>query len=333
MVDPRFRLKLVELQTEKSSLNVFDYLQPRDIVPHPVVYAGQSHADKLVELRAKLMDNRFDAMVVSEQDELAWLFNLRGEGSSSNSGLMSSPLFEALALVSQNEILLWLHLSKLTSEVSDHLNVSCADEGICITIFDLAYAYDGLTSWAESQINTPKILVTTPTTYLTGASYAIYESLPEEASQFEVSPIILMKGTKNPVEVQGMIDSHIRDAYACIEFFAFMEDQISNQGSQEWDEISASAKLLELRQAQPLFKGQSFTTIAASGSNGAVIHYTPDPTTVAKINDSAVFLGEYFKWHLNGFNLHLCFLSSRFWRPVPRWRHHRHHQNLSLWHP
>lgn len=31
------------------------------------------------------------------------------------------------------------------------------------------------------------------------------------------------------VEVQGMIDASIRDAYALIEFYAFMEDQIVNK--------------------------------------------------------------------------------------------------------
>ena len=43
---------------------------------------------------------------------------------------------------------------------------------------------------------------------------------------------------------------------------------------------------------QPHFKGESFDTIAASGSNGAVIHYRPIESTVAMINDSAVFLGK-----------------------------------------
>ena len=37
--------------------------------------------------------------------------------------------------------------------------------------------------------------------------------------------------------------------------------------------------------------GPSFTTIAAFGTNGAVIHYTPTPDTDAKINSSGLFLG------------------------------------------
>ena len=37
--------------------------------------------------------------------------------------------------------------------------------------------------------------------------------------------------------------------------------------------------------------GPSFTTIAAFGSNGAIIHYTPTQDTDAKINSSGLFLG------------------------------------------
>lgn len=59
----------------------------------------------------------------------------------------------------------------------------------------------------------------------------------------------------------------------------------------EWTEMSAAAKLSELRLAQELSRGDSFTTISASGSNAAVIHYSPTPETDAKINKSAIYLG------------------------------------------
>ncbi len=51
----------------------------------PLEYAGQSCEDKLAQLREELSGDDGDessylAMVVSELDEIAWLFNLRGEG-------------------------------------------------------------------------------------------------------------------------------------------------------------------------------------------------------------------------------------------------------------
>ena len=39
---------------------------------------------KVSELRETLVEKGLDAMVVSEEDEIAWLFNLRGEGETTN---------------------------------------------------------------------------------------------------------------------------------------------------------------------------------------------------------------------------------------------------------
>ena len=89
-----------------------------------------------------------------------------------------------------------------------------------------------------------------------------------------------------------MQNAHIRDAYALCEFAALLQREIADLGNvDDWTEISAAAKLAELRAAQNLSRGESFTTISASGSNAAVIHYAPVPKTDAKINDSAIYLG------------------------------------------
>ena len=55
------------------------------------------------------------------QDEIAWIFNLRGKGSSNNEGLMHSPLFDSFALISMDDIFLWIHTDMADSEVLVHL--------------------------------------------------------------------------------------------------------------------------------------------------------------------------------------------------------------------
>ena len=94
------------------------------------------------------------------------------------------------------------------------------------------------------------------------------------------------------VEVKGMINAHLKDSYAICEFYANMEDQISVQGNTNWTEISAAEYLSSLRFQQPGNRGLSFTTISASGSNAAVIHYTPDENTNSPINDTAIYLSK-----------------------------------------
>jgi Xaa-Pro aminopeptidase len=50
------------------------------VVVHPIEFSGKWHEAKLLDLRNDLDEVSAAAMVVSEPDEIAWLFNLRGEG-------------------------------------------------------------------------------------------------------------------------------------------------------------------------------------------------------------------------------------------------------------
>ena len=70
--------------------------------------------------------------------------------------------------------------------------------------------------------------------YTGGASYAIYKLIPKLKLEFGLSPVMLMKGRKNEVEIQGMIDANIRDAVALIDLASILDKEI---GSVEWDEL------------------------------------------------------------------------------------------------
>ena len=56
----------------------------QDIVVHGLQHAGEAWEDKLARLRAALQEAGHGGMVVSELDEINWLLNIRGEGSSHN---------------------------------------------------------------------------------------------------------------------------------------------------------------------------------------------------------------------------------------------------------
>ena len=55
------------------------------------------------------------------QDEIAWLFNLRGSGETNNQGLMESPLFESTALVTSDQVFLWIHTQNVVPGLMVHL--------------------------------------------------------------------------------------------------------------------------------------------------------------------------------------------------------------------
>ena len=43
-------------------------------------FAGEEWEDKVSRVRENLLENKLFGMIVTELDEIAWLFNIRGEG-------------------------------------------------------------------------------------------------------------------------------------------------------------------------------------------------------------------------------------------------------------
>ena len=69
-----------------------------------------------------------------------------------------------------------------------------------------------------------------------------------------------MKAVKNHTECEGFRRAMERDGVAMVQFLKWLEEAVP-KGYQT--ELTASAKLYELRAKQPLFRDISFDTIAA----------------------------------------------------------------------
>ncbi len=107
---------------------------------------------------------------------------------------VQNPMFYAFAVVTADgETILWLHTENLSQEVRDYL----AEENVQIMEYDDFYT--DLAAWGSDLSNTDRVLVVNPSIYLAGASYAVYESLPEANVAFGDSPILLTKAIKNQV--------------------------------------------------------------------------------------------------------------------------------------
>ena len=87
----------------------------------------------------------------------------------------------------------------------------------------------------------------------------------------ECTPVTLAKAKKNPTEIQGFIDCHIRDAAALCSYFAWLEQEVPKG---KIDEINGADKLATLRAEMDNFVGLSFETISAVGPNAALCHYS-----------------------------------------------------------
>ena len=79
------------------------------------------------------------------------------------------------------------------------------------------------------------------------ASWALSVDLGGEAKVDEVrSPIGDAKAIKNKTELEGMRACHVRDGAALIEYFAWLEDELTVKGT-KLDEVQAADKLEQIR--------------------------------------------------------------------------------------
>ncbi|KIX94283.1 uncharacterized protein Z520_09993 [Fonsecaea multimorphosa CBS 102226] len=258
-------------------------------------YAGKPYQQKLDDLRKELKKKKAVGMVVSMLDEVAWLFNLRG------SDIPYNPVFYSYAAVTPNSATLYIDSAKIGTEVREHL------EGT-VEIKPYNDLFGDLTSIAETAANevqangvangvakshSNRLLLSST------SSWALYLGLGgEDKVEESRSPIADAKAIKNPTELEGMRQCHIRDGAALIEYFAWLEEEL-HSGS--WiDEVQAAEKLEAIRSRGEHFVGLSFDTISATGPNAAVIHYSPERGNCSQIDANAVYLCDSGAQYLDG---------------------------------
>ncbi|KAI9092402.1 peptidase M24, structural domain-containing protein [Phlyctochytrium arcticum] len=242
------------------------------VLVHPESYAGKSSADKIAGVREQIKKKDAHGFIVTGLDEIAWLFNLRG------SDIAYNPVFFAWATVTLESVTLYVEDAKLSPEVKKHL-------GSSVQIADYAQITADLTAYkASAKDDSKKWWIDTRCpiafTQVLGGKAAVIDGR---------SPITTAKAIKNEVELEGFRQSHIRDAAALCEYFAWLEKELV-QNKATISECAAADKLEELRTKQKDFIGLSFDTISGSGANGAIIHYKPEPETCANITVDKLYL-------------------------------------------
>ena len=88
---------------------------------------------------------------------------------------------------------------------------------------------------------------------------------------YEHDPCDDLKCIKNPIEINGMRNSHIRDGVSICKFLFWLDKSINK--NEKVSEITASKKINYFKKKNYLYKGPSFETISAYGSNSSIIHY------------------------------------------------------------
>ncbi|KAJ9134407.1 Metallopeptidase family m24 [Pleurostoma richardsiae] len=259
----------------------------------PLQYAGKDTKSKLAELRKELEKKQSLGFVVSMLDEIAWLFNLRGND------IPYNPVFFSYAIVTHESATLYMDSEKLAGDCHSYL----AENDIIVkpyeSLFEDTRTLGKMLATSrndngDTTQESKKFLISTK------ASWALKLALGGDKFVEEIrSPIGDAKAIKNDAELEGMRQCHIRDGAALIEYFAWLEDQLVSK-SAVLDEVTAADKLEELRAKQKDFVGLSFDTISSTGANAAVIHYKPERGNCSTIDRNAVYLCDSGAQYLDG---------------------------------
>ncbi|KAJ3396017.1 hypothetical protein HDU92_004320 [Lobulomyces angularis] len=243
-----------------------------------VKYSGRDFKEKMAELRSTFDEENVWGCAVTALDEIAWLFNLRG------SDIIYNPVFFAYALITKDTAKLYINKNKLTKDVIDYL-------GSSVTILPYNQIFLDLQS---SQFEDKKLLIDSR------CNLALQNAIggPKYVKVASVSAVMNSKAIKNKIELEGIRQSHIRDASALCNYFAWLENELLVKKNNSLSEYDAAVKLEEFRRELKDFVGLSFDTISSTGPNGAIIHYKPQKDTCAIIKVDQLYLcdsGAQFK--------------------------------------
>eukprot|EP00595_Chromulina_sp_UTEXLB2642_P002670 CAMPEP_0196763400 /NCGR_PEP_ID=MMETSP1095-20130614/4019_1 /TAXON_ID=96789 ORGANISM="Chromulina nebulosa, Strain UTEXLB2642" /NCGR_SAMPLE_ID=MMETSP1095 /ASSEMBLY_ACC=CAM_ASM_000446 /LENGTH=530 /DNA_ID=CAMNT_0042116515 /DNA_START=275 /DNA_END=1863 /DNA_ORIENTATION=+ len=237
---------------------------------HSLEYAGLSIDDKISKIRSSFaLDNQLNGIIITSLDEIAWLFNLRGSDVSCN------PVFVSYALVTKDNIYLFIDNSKIPDDIRSHLTASNVN----------ILPYDQVLNTVITEASKGKLWIDKKS-----INYAIYSSIPSSSRYEKESPLVLLKACKNDAELSGMRACHIRDGAAVTEFLSWLFSYLNNEsdeiinkdcnlninGDRHISEYDIDIILTNLRKEmspQGMFLEPSFSTIAGVNSNGAIIHY------------------------------------------------------------
>ena len=229
--------------------------------------AGESAADKFKRIQAELKKLRADVLVVSDPQNVAWAFNIRG------SDIAHTPLALAFAVIPrEGKPALYVETAKLDNKTRPALEEIAAVRATAELARDLAQLKD-------KTVRLDQASAADALTRLVSG----YGGKPVRGAD----PIALMKAVKNHAEIAGSRAAHKRDGVAMARFLAWLEREAP---AGKLTEIDAVEALESFRRDSGLLKDISFPTISGSGPNGAIVHYRVTRATNRTIGKNELFL-------------------------------------------
>ena len=228
---------------------------------------GATAADRIALVRAELEKAGATALAVTGLDCVGWLLNLRARD------LPCTPLAVAYALVTREACTLFLADGRLNAADAATLTAS----GVTVR------GYNELVDAVHALPADEVFLVDEKAT-----NYDLYTALTAHKTVAGADPIFALKGIKNPTELENIHECHVRDGVAVVRFQMDLEKAIAN--GETLYETDIETMLQKRRAEMPGYFEDSFSTIAAYGTNAAMMHYHAEGDVNSKIEPKGFLL-------------------------------------------
>ncbi|MCI9050755.1 MAG: aminopeptidase P family protein [Lachnospiraceae bacterium] len=288
VINSRLGIKLEERLKEKNASISYN----RDIVDEiwedrpalscepafllDIQYAGKSRKEKLEGLRKKLEEEKADVFILTCLDDIAWLFNIRGND------IPYNPVVLSYVIITKEKGYFFVNEGVLNTEIKEAFQVDQIE----------IMPYDAIYDFVKQFSGTDVVLLDKGK-----VNYAIIRNLnPDIKIIDKVNPTTLAKAVKNEVELENLRKSHLKDAVAVTKFMYWLKTKV---GKEEITEITASDYLENLRREQEGFIELSFDTICAYQEHAAMMHYSASKETDVSLKPEGLLLvdsgGQYYE--------------------------------------
>lgn len=243
---------------------------------HEEKYAGKSTSSKISAILNNANKQGANAVFISALDEIAWTLNIRSRDVKYN------PVATSFLYISDKDSTLFIDNNK----VDDDCRKYFAENNIKIA------PYTGVIEFLSTLTDDRKVLV--EPTRTAGALRPILGNKTICGS----SPVAMLKGCKNDVQIEGTRQAMIRDGVALVKLFMEIERRLNT--GEHTTEMDIDRLATHYRSLHPLYFDDSFGTIAGYRGHGAIVHYEATEDTNATLHPEGLLLVDSGAQYLDG---------------------------------
>jgi len=269
-----------------SSPDFINYLwTDRPAIPQTPVFTVDSGSDrgtKISQLRDFCASQGCDGILLSALDEIAWTLDVRG------SDIEFNPYVISYLLITEEDVRWFVLKDEIEDPDTERTFEILADEGIQFERYDAIDEFlsecGGMSFFVDGRALNRQLA-------------EVIKSAGVDARSGR-TPVGLWKAVKNPFEIEGMRQAHIRDGVAMVRFLHWLEKSLgAERRVTEWD---AAVKLGEFRAQVSGYQGDSFETISAYGPGAALPHYVTPRTDAPELEPHGLYLCDSGGQYLDG---------------------------------